>query len=108
MTDTTPKAAAPSAPSTKISYCPHLDVYHFCHVDGTEYFFNTPQLEKSIEMYQREGDHKQAEFMAMLTALGRNFPHMETCFDETGKATLNEMPALPLPVVDAVEVKPSK
>jgi hypothetical protein len=109
MSDAPADAPKNSAkPSTKISYCPHLDLYHFCHVDGTEYFFDTPQLEKSIESYQRAGDHRQAEFMAMLTSFGRNFPHKIVAFDADGTAALTDLPARATPVVDAEVVPPAK
>jgi hypothetical protein len=73
---------------TKISHCPHLGIYHYVRADGSEYLFDTPQLERSIDSYQKQGDARQAEFMAMLTGFARQFPHQVVSFDEEGRLNL--------------------
>ncbi len=77
--------------ATKISYCPHLDIYHYTRADGSDYMFDTAQLEKSVETYAKEGNTREAEFMAVLTGLARRYPHQVVAFDESGQAHLGEL-----------------
>lgn len=76
---------------TEIAYCPHLDIYHYRRADGSEYLFDSSQLEKSVEGYQKQGDVRQAEFMAMLTGFARQFPHQVVSFDDRGNLNLREL-----------------
>lgn len=97
MSDVTPidksKSDSASTVATEISYCPHLDLYHYKKADGTDYMFDTEQLTKSLEVLMKQGDPRQAEFMAVLTGLGRRYPHKVVSFDETGKCCLRDLPA---------------
>lgn len=61
--------------TTQISYCPYLGLYHYRRADGSEYLFDVDKLEIAIINYQKQGDVRQAEFMANLTALARQCPH---------------------------------
>lgn len=82
--------------STEISYCPHLDVYDYKRVDGT-YRFNTPELEKTISMYLDQGKTRDSEFMAVLTAMARRYPHKRVKFDAEGNCNVTTLEALPMP-----------
>ena len=86
---TLPQSQEPATTAaTEVSFCPHLALYHYRRLDGSEYFFDAPQLEKSIQAYLDNGDPLQAEFMAMLTGLARQRPHEVLSFDEKGQMTL--------------------
>ena len=61
--------------TTEISYCPFLGLYHYKRANGDEYLFDVDKLELSIMAYVRQGDPRQAEFMAGLTGLARQYPH---------------------------------
>lgn len=78
---------------TQISYCPHVDVYRYVTVDGQVFLFDTGQLEVSIETFLKDGDAKQADFMALLTSFARQLPHSVITFDEEGKADVTELVA---------------
>jgi hypothetical protein len=69
------KPVDPSLATTEISFCPRLGIYHYKRADGTEYFFDSTQLEKSIKTYQEVGDLRLADFMVQLTSWAREFPH---------------------------------
>ena len=99
--------------STEISYCPDLDIYHYLKADGTEYFFTSDQLELAIETYGKANDHRQAEFMAGLTAFARRFPHHRLSFDAVGKLSVKGVPKphapeTPEDVVEVSEVEVQK
>jgi hypothetical protein len=109
MTDDVVPSAAPDVPAsaaTEISFCPHLNLYHYKRADGTEYFFNTPQLEQSIEGYAKIGAPKQAEFMAVLTGFARRFPHKVVSFDENGQLNLRDLLPQGLPADDVGDGSP--
>jgi hypothetical protein len=94
MTDDVVPSAAPDVPAsaaTEISFCPHLNLYHYKRADKTEYFFNTQQLEQSVEAYAKAGAPKQAEFMAVLTGFARRFPHKVVSFDGSGQLNLRDL-----------------
>lgn len=78
---------------TTISYCPHLDVYHYTKVGGEEYFFDTAQLEHAIDTHLKNGDARQADFMATLTGLARRCPHCLVEFNAEGRPTFRELVA---------------
>jgi hypothetical protein len=77
---------------TEISYCPHLNLYHYKKADGADYFFDTPQLEIAIDAYIKAGETRQADFMIMLTALARRYPHQVMSFNDKGECVLRDMP----------------
>lgn len=79
------------AVATEIAYCPHLQIYHYRRVDGVEQIFDSSQLVKAIETFQKQGDQRQAEFMAILTGFARQFPHQVVSFDDQGKLNLREL-----------------
>lgn len=81
--------------ATEISYCPHLDIYHYKRADGSDYLFNTEQLEKSVEGWVRHGDQRQADFMAVLTGMGRRYPHKCVSFDDSGKCVMRDLDPVP-------------
>jgi hypothetical protein len=70
--------------------------------------FTTPQLEKAIETYIKEAEPRKAEFMAILTALARRYPHKKASFDEHGQCYLSEMEPVPPPADDPDDVIGSK
>ena len=86
MSDERKQAAA-----TEIAYCPHLQIYHYLRVDGVDQIFDSSQLERAIETFQKQGDERQAEFMALLTGFARQFPHQVVSFDDQGKLNLREL-----------------
>jgi hypothetical protein len=79
------------AAATEIAYCSHLQIYHYRRVDGVEQIFDSSQLVKAIETFQKQGDERQAEFMAILTGFARQFPHQVVSFDDQGKLNLREL-----------------
>jgi hypothetical protein len=81
--------------ATEISYCPHLDIYHYRRADGSDYMFNTEQLKLAIEGWAKQGDQRQAEFMAVLTGLGRRYPHKVVSFDDAGKCVMRDLEPAP-------------
>ncbi len=101
MSDAVPiHEGQPAAVATEIAYCPHLDMYHYKRVDGADYMFDTAQLEKSVEAFAREGKPRDAEFMAILTGLARQYPHKVVAFDEQGRCYLRDLVPAPPPVAD--------
>jgi hypothetical protein len=103
MADVVPiQTGKPATVATEISYCPNLDVYHYVRFgeDEADYMFTTPQLEKAIETYIKQGDPRQAEFMAILTALARRFPHKKATFDEQGQCYMSDLEPVPPPSAD--------
>lgn len=89
--------AANKSFSAKISFCPHLGLYHYVQAGGTEYFFTSDKLVETIQSYVDGGDVERAEFMAGLTAFARRFPHHVLVFDKDGKVDLKELVAAPAP-----------
>ena len=85
MSETRPEQVSPEQATTEISYCPHLGVYHYKRVDGAEFYFNTDELEKSVESYLKSGNVREAEFMGTLTAWARKFPHKVATFFADGR-----------------------
>jgi hypothetical protein len=79
------EATASSEVLTQIAYCDHLDVYFYRDATGTDYLFDTKQLEQSIQSYLNRGDTRNADFMANLTAMVRQCPHHLVWFDREGK-----------------------
>lgn len=77
--------------STKISYCPRMDLYRYWHVGEDDCFFDTPMLEKSIEAHMKNGNEQYASFMAQLTAFARKFPHSEVAFYESGEFKITKL-----------------
>jgi len=61
--------------TTQISYCPYLGLYHYSRADGFDALFDANKLELALTAYLKQGDTRQAEFMASLTALARECPH---------------------------------
>jgi hypothetical protein len=109
MADVVPiQSGTPSTVATEISYCPNLDVYHYVRYgqDGADYMFTTSQLEKAIDTYIRQGDPRQAEFMAILTGLARRYPHKKATFDEQGQCYLSPLEPVP-PPADGPEDAPT-
>jgi hypothetical protein len=82
--------------TTEISYCPHLDVYEYKRVDGV-YRFDTKELEKTVNLYIDQGKTRDADFMAVLTAMARKYPHKRVKFGEDGTCNVTTLEALPLP-----------
>jgi len=103
MPENTATTASPASAATEISFCPHLNLYHYRRADGSEYFFNTPQLEQSVEAYAKAGDPRQAEFMAVLTSFARKFPHKVVSFDAEGQLNLRELMPQGLPEAEGSE-----
>jgi hypothetical protein len=89
--------AGPSKVITEIAFCPHLGIYHYRTVDGTEYLFDSSRLEMAVDGYLRNSDAKQAEFMVLLTGFARQFPHQVVSFDEEGTINLRELLVQQLP-----------
>lgn len=83
---------------TEISYCPHLGIYRYRKADGSDYMFDTDQLEKAIDAYIKSGDSRQADFMATLTGMARQYPHQVLSFDENGVCALKPLTPAELPV----------
>ena len=83
--------------ATEIAYCPHLRVYNYLRADGDQFIFDDAQLERSINSYLRSGDERQAEFMATLTGMARQFPHQIVSFDAEGKLNLQALLAAEIP-----------
>jgi hypothetical protein len=77
--------------TTEISYCPHLNLYHYKRADGDEFFFDTAQLEASIENYLKQGSSREADFMAQLTAWARKFPHKTATFYADGRFEVRKL-----------------
>lgn len=92
--------------ATEIAYCPHLQVYHYLRVDGVEHVFDQRDLERSIDGYLRNGNERQAEFMATLAGFAKQFPHQVVSFDEQGRLNLRELLARELEV-DGAEAAPA-
>jgi hypothetical protein len=72
---TTKTGGSPAKVAVQISYCPELCVYHYVRTDGDEFFFDDDKLEQSIAVYLSQGKKADAEFMALLTADARKYPH---------------------------------
>lgn len=83
--------------ATKISYCPHLGLYHYTRVDGADYLFDTPKLEMAIDAYLKDGQSRLADFMVNLTALARLHPHQVVSLDENGQCELSDLLPEPTP-----------
>jgi hypothetical protein len=77
--------------ATEISFCPHLQIYHYRRADGSEYMFDTEQLKQSIDTLLKTGSAREAEFMAMLTAAARRYPHQRVAFDNDGNSRLTSL-----------------
>ena len=75
MTVKTGNSAASGKMAVQISYCPDLCIYHYIRTDGDEFFFDDDKLEQSIAVYLSQGKKLDAEFMALLTADARKYPH---------------------------------
>jgi hypothetical protein len=82
---------APATAATEIAYCPHLGIYHYRRIDGSEYLFDKLQLESAIDSYLKGADVREAEFMAQLTAFARQFPHQVVSFNTRGELNLREL-----------------
>ena len=89
MADTADKNAVKVV--TEISYCPHLGLYRHRTADGSDYMFDTDQLEKAIESYIKGANARQAEFMALLTGMARQHPHQVLSFDEQGVCVVRDL-----------------
>lgn len=90
-----PKVSGTNA-ITQIAYCPHLDVYEYIREDGT-YRFNTVELERMVDLYLKDGKTRDADFMAVLTGLARQYPHKRVSFDAEGQCNVSNLEALPVP-----------
>jgi hypothetical protein len=88
---TEPQVVDPKTATTEISYCPHLNLYHYKRADGDEFFFDTAQLEVSIESYLKQGNSRDADFMAQLTAWARKFPHKTATFYADGRFEVRKL-----------------
>ena len=75
MPTKTREASGSSKMAVQISYCPELCTYHYVRTDGDEFFFDDNKLEQSIAVYLSQGKQADAEFMALLTADARKYPH---------------------------------
>ena len=73
--DMSVKTGETSKMAVQISYCPELCIYHYIRTDGDEFFFDDDKLEQSIAVYLSQGKKLDAEFMALLTADARKYPH---------------------------------
>ena len=69
------EASGSSKMAVQISYCPELCIYHYVRSDGDEFFFDDAKLEQSITVYLSQEKRKDAEYMALLTADARKYPH---------------------------------
>ena len=76
---------------TLISYCPYLGLYHYKRADGAEFFFDRDKLLKAVEAYLKQGDFQNADFMAVLTAYARQYPHMVITLFPDGTYTLGRL-----------------
>jgi len=68
-----------------------LGIYYYKREDGEEFFFNREQLEVSLELYLRQHDTKQANFMARLTGYARQYPHVMVVINADGTYNLVRM-----------------
>jgi hypothetical protein len=92
MTDAAEKPVVdPKDLTTMISYCPHLDIYYYKGTDELESFFDTVQLEISIDTYLRQGNAGEADFMSRLTAWARKFPHKVAVFHADGRFEVRKL-----------------
>jgi hypothetical protein len=76
---------------TLISYCPFLGLYHYKRADGTEFFFDREKLQVAVEAYLKQGDFQNADFMAVLTAYARKYPHMVIALFPDGTYSLGRL-----------------
>jgi len=76
---------------TLISYCPYLGLYHYKRADGTEFLFDRDKLSESLEAYLKQGEQRMAEFMAVVTAYGRKYPHMAVSLFPDGTYSLGRL-----------------
>lgn len=76
---------------TLISYCPFLGLYHYKRADGTEFFFDRDKLEEAVEAYLKQGDFQNAEFMGVLTAYARKYPHLVITLFPDGTYSLGRL-----------------
>jgi hypothetical protein len=76
---------------TLISYCPFLGLYHYKRADGDEFFFDRDKLESAVNAYLAQGDFQNAEFMSVLTAYSRQYPHMVITLFPDGTYTLGRL-----------------
>ena len=81
----------PKDVTTEISYCPHLGIYYYKGADGFESFFDTAQLEISIDTYLKQGNAGEADFMSRLTAWARKFPHKVAIFHADGRFEVRKL-----------------
>jgi hypothetical protein len=91
---------APVTAATEISFCPHLQLYHYRRADGVDYLFDTVKLEEAIDGYIKQGDPRQADFMVALTGLARQYPHQVVAFNAEGKCFLRDLKPVVLPADD--------
>jgi len=89
----------PQSIVTEIAYCPCLDLYHYKRNDGADYFFDTPQLEKSIDAYVHQGMSRDADFMSVLTGMARQFPHKRVKFDANAQCNITDLEKAEVAVV---------
>ena len=87
--------------TTEISFSPHLGIYHYKRGDGEEWFFNTEQLEASIDAYLKQGNAQEADFMGGLTAWARKFPHKVAVFYPDGRFEVRKIESRKDEAVDA-------
>ena len=85
------KTAVKESAATEISFCPHLGIYRYKRADGSDYMFDSVQLEATINSYLKAGQSMEAEFMAVLTGFARRYPHKVVAFDEEGKCKLRDL-----------------
>jgi len=83
--------SSPVSQQASISYCPELGLYHFRQADGQEFFFTNDKLVADIDVCQKAGDQRRAEFLALLSGLARKAPHKELRFDESGNVNVSDL-----------------
>jgi len=85
------KTEVKESAATEISFCPHLGIYRYKRADGSDYMFDSAQLEITVNSYLKAGKSMEAEFMAVLTGFARRYPHKVVSFDEEGKCRLRDL-----------------
>jgi hypothetical protein len=93
-----PTSSPVTAQQAEISYCPELGLYHFIQADGQEFFFTNDKLVEDIDVCQKAGDQRRADFMSVLTGLARKAPHKVLRFDEHGNVNVSDL--VPLATFD--------
>jgi hypothetical protein len=95
---------APVTAATEISFCPHLRLYHYRRADGSDYLFDDVKLEEAVDGYIKQGDPRQADFMAVLTAMARKYPHQVVAFNAEGKCFLRDLQPVAPPSDEGEEI----